>query len=72
MGERHVVRDRGNGRWKVVGADTGSGGTTTASTQEDAITRACAELAHGEGGQVLIHGLDDTVQDTRTIVRRAV
>lgn len=70
MGERHVVRDRGNGHWKVLGASTGSN-ESTAPTQEEAITRACAELAHGEGGQVLIHGLDGTVQDTRTITRHS-
>ena len=66
MGERHVVPDRGAGGWKVIGAHTGA--TEERSTeQHEAVEAACEQLRRSEGGDVLIHGLDGTVQERRTV-----
>ncbi len=67
MGERHVVRDRTTGGWKIVGAHTGATEQHT-DNQEDAIQAACDQLERADGGEVLIHGLDGTVRNRRTII----
>ncbi len=67
MDERHVVPDRGGGQaWKIVGAGTGAT-ESHATSQSAAIEEACSELADAGGGEVVIHGLNGTVQDTRTV-----
>lgn len=66
MGERHVVPDRAEGTWKVLGASTGAS-ESTKSTQAEAVEEACAELARLDGGEVLIHGLAGGVQNKRTV-----
>ncbi|ASU79652.1 DUF2188 domain-containing protein [Actinopolyspora erythraea] len=66
MGQRHVVPGGGGGGWKVVGAATGSTESST-STQADAIDEARKQLEDSDGGEILIHGVDGSVRDRRTV-----
>ncbi|SFE58170.1 hypothetical protein SAMN04487819_11744 [Actinopolyspora alba] len=66
MGQRHVVPGGGGGGWKVVGAATGSTESST-DTQADAIDEARRQLESSDGGEILIHGIDGSVRDRRTV-----
>lgn len=66
MSECHVVPDRREGGWKIIGAGT-SIPATRAETQADAIDAARDELRRDGGGEVLIHGIAGSVQEKRTV-----
>ncbi|NYH79972.1 hypothetical protein FHR84_003321 [Actinopolyspora biskrensis] len=66
MAQRHVVPGNGGGGWKVVGTATDSAESST-STQADAIDEARRQLEDTDGGEILIHGVDGSVRDRRTI-----
>jgi hypothetical protein len=66
MSERHVVPNKGpEGGWKIISPDSDAGART--ATQADAIEHAMHSLNQGNGGEVVIHGLDGQVRDRRTI-----
>lgn len=69
MGERHVLPGSGGGGWKVVGAATGSTESST-NNQADAIDEARKQLEYDGGGEILIHGIDGSVRDRRTVKTR--
>lgn len=66
MGELHVVPDSRRGGWKIIGEPAGIPAQRIAC-QIDAIQAACDALHRADGGEVLIHGVDGTAQDRRTV-----
>ncbi|PRW64724.1 DUF2188 domain-containing protein [Actinopolyspora mortivallis] len=66
MTQRHVVPGGGGGGWKVVDATTDSAQSKT-NTQADAIDEARRQLENSDGGEILIHGIDGSVRDRRTV-----
>lgn len=64
MSDRHVVP--GEKGWRVVkeGAQQAS---ATAATQAEAVERAREIIAKDGGGELVIHGQDGTIRESRTI-----
>jgi hypothetical protein len=64
MGDRHVVP--GEKGWRVVKEGAQQASATTA-TQGEAVERAREIIANEGGGELVIHGQDGTIRESRTI-----
>lgn len=64
MPERHVRPDRQAGGWIVTAAGEASNHTTT---QAEAIEHAREALERVGGGDLIVHGVDGHVRETRSV-----
>ena len=64
MGDRHVVP--GEKGWRVVKEGAQQASATTA-TQAEAVERAREIIANDGGGELVIHGQDGAIRESRTI-----
>lgn len=64
MSDRHVVPAEDGWHVEKEGAQRAS---ARAATQAEAITRALEIVANDGGGEVVVHGADGVVRDTRTV-----